>query len=432
MQLDYFIIAVLSILILVMALLHLYENDIFSVETIKKFRRLIYFIMFEVCIDTVFEYLSCSNNTHKLLLYILKAIELSGNTVMPILVLEIFVSKRKRKINDVEKKPEKPKKIEKIRKILLVISWLNIFLMIISMYANFVFYIDENNLYQRGNFLILYVFMLGTSIFLLLYGIVLFSTNTQYIMKGTLFCFFFILGVGMIIRSIFSRTNFDWLCVSIAVLVLLVYYSNITLRIDPLTKLLNRRVYSRLLERINYNTLIIMIDANYLKLTNDTYGHKSGDKTLQLISKLISKAYGKYAYCFRLGGDEFCAILKKGVFDELLEETPNCDAYAMAENFTKILNQLIEKTKTEDKNDYLKYGISQGFAIYYDSTNDPEAPKMSVKEVIELADKMMYVSKQEFKQSISEKVVEQTTISTRGKVLYSIRYPELIESSVQE
>ena len=148
-----------------------------------------------------------------------------------------------------------------------------------------------------------------------------------------------------------------------------------------------------MIERINYSTVVIMIDANNFKAINDNYGHACGDRTLKKLAKAICSAYGQYAYCFRLGGDEFCAILKPGVFEELVEKTENCDAYNMAEKFLGRLDETIAALKDKDK--YLRYGVSQGYGIYYSQTSYPSIEEqIPLEKVIELADKRMYRSKE--------------------------------------
>lgn len=46
---------------------------------------------------------------------------------------------------------------------------------------------------------------------------------------------------------------------------------------------------------------------DHLKQINDIYGHGAGDELLIGAAQSIQKAYGSLGYCFRIGGDEFCA-----------------------------------------------------------------------------------------------------------------------------
>lgn len=85
--------------------------------------------------------------------------------------------------------------------------------------------------------------------------------------------------------------------------------------IDLLTGLYNRRGLEMKLnglfaepEKLGHSA-VVMIDADNLKVINDTYGHEMGDVYLQKVSELISsrKAHGSIAA--RLGGDEFVLFL---------------------------------------------------------------------------------------------------------------------------
>ncbi len=85
--------------------------------------------------------------------------------------------------------------------------------------------------------------------------------------------------------------------------------------IDLLTGLYNRRGLEMKLnglfaepEKLGHSA-VVMIDADNLKVINDTYGHEMGDVYLQKVSELISsrKAHGSIAA--RLGGDVFVLFL---------------------------------------------------------------------------------------------------------------------------
>ena len=84
---------------------------------------------------------------------------------------------------------------------------------------------------------------------------------------------------------------------------------------DPMTGLQNRRAFDEYLEEIeknlnSYNSLLlIFMDVNHLKLINDTHGHNAGDELIIAASRCIEKAFGSNGACFRIGGDEFCAVL---------------------------------------------------------------------------------------------------------------------------
>lgn len=389
-MLNYCVTSLVSIIFLIGCLMHLSENDIFKTKVIKRFRVLIYVIISEIAIDTIFASLE-GRDVARFVLYLLKFSELSLNPIVSWLVFRIFYD---------EKVIKRYPKIRNTEKAMLMSIALNYIVLISGSTARFVFYIDKNNQYQRGDLVLLHVAIIIVTIILLIYAIMKFSNRTQSTMKVTLFAFMMILNTGIVLRALFVKSNYDFLCMAVSVSFLMLYYSHTSLRVDAVTHLLNRQVYQKILETVDYTTIAIVIDANNFKQINDTYGHEAGDRALKQLANAICEAYGKYAYCFRLGGDEFCAILKPGAFDRLIDETPNCDAYSMAEQLMGRLNKIIQDQIRDNPNTYLKDGISQGYGIYYSESNYPDSKEnMTLKKVVKLADKRMYRNKELLKES---------------------------------
>lgn len=84
---------------------------------------------------------------------------------------------------------------------------------------------------------------------------------------------------------------------------------------DPLTGLYNRRGMEQKLSTLFENpkelgsSAIVMIDADDLKVINDTYGHDMGDVYLRSIAESITDAGTKDSVAARMGGDEFVLFL---------------------------------------------------------------------------------------------------------------------------
>lgn len=81
--------------------------------------------------------------------------------------------------------------------------------------------------------------------------------------------------------------------------------------VDSLTGLFNYTAFkymkSRWPERTDW-TYIVM-DINWLKQTNDQYGHRAGDELLCCAARCIREAFYRAEDCFRIGGDEFAVIM---------------------------------------------------------------------------------------------------------------------------
>ncbi|HEX5619855.1 MAG TPA: diguanylate cyclase, partial [Solirubrobacteraceae bacterium] len=57
-------------------------------------------------------------------------------------------------------------------------------------------------------------------------------------------------------------------------------------------------------------TLLLMFDLDGFKSYNDTFGHLAGDQLLTRLGAKLSEAVAAHGTAYRLGGDEFCALLK--------------------------------------------------------------------------------------------------------------------------
>ena len=94
-------------------------------------------------------------------------------------------------------------------------------------------------------------------------------------------------------------------------------------RTDELTALYNRRGLAMYLEQGLSNGGfhgfgLLLIDCDRFKNVNDVYGHLLGDRVLQSVSNILRSLIGSQDFACRLGGDEFCLLLKAATRDEML------------------------------------------------------------------------------------------------------------------
>jgi diguanylate cyclase (GGDEF)-like protein len=85
---------------------------------------------------------------------------------------------------------------------------------------------------------------------------------------------------------------------------------------DPLTGLFNRRYMKNVLDqemertrRTGLPTSLIMIDLDFFKRINDTYGHQAGDEALKWVSLVWRKNLRRIDIPCRYGGEEFAMVL---------------------------------------------------------------------------------------------------------------------------
>ena len=97
-------------------------------------------------------------------------------------------------------------------------------------------------------------------------------------------------------------------------------------RIDPLTKIANRRSFDEFLEfqwkhckRNKLPITIAMIDIDHFKMLNDTYGHQLGDDCLKQIGEALHKVtHRPDDLCARYGGEEFAIIFGETTAEQSL------------------------------------------------------------------------------------------------------------------
>lgn len=95
---------------------------------------------------------------------------------------------------------------------------------------------------------------------------------------------------------------------------------------DSLTGLLNKKETLRILDtelkraqRQAANVSVMMLDLDYFKIINDTYGHQAGDSVLVTAAKLIENHVRGIDYVGRYGGEEMLVVLPATTENESLE-----------------------------------------------------------------------------------------------------------------
>ncbi len=137
---------------------------------------------------------------------------------------------------------------------------------------------------------------------------------------------------------------------------------------DPLTECFNRRfLYQRLKEEYNrcqrQRTPLagIMIDLDYFKKINDTYGHETGDLVLIKLVNVLKISMRNYDILSRYGGEEFFI---------LLSNTDGTSAMIIAER----MRHLVENLVVEAKESMLRITSSFGVSSFekFPFPKDPE------------------------------------------------------------
>ena len=149
---------------------------------------------------------------------------------------------------------------------------------------------------------------------------------------------------------------------------------------DPLTKLPNRRYAMKRLEqewssaeRSHRPLTCMMLDIDYFKVINDTYGHGGGDMVLRNLAKILKGLLRTHDVACRMGGEEFMIICP---------DTDHASAVTVAER----MRSAVERTIFPFGEQAIHITLSIGLA-----TMDGMGPGLD--ELISFADKKLYEAK---------------------------------------
>ena len=150
---------------------------------------------------------------------------------------------------------------------------------------------------------------------------------------------------------------------------------------DPLTQIYNRRAFFEiansffsLAKREKVELSIMILDIDFFKKINDTYGHLTGDKILQHLTKVVQTTLRKSDIFARYGGEEFIILL------------PNTNLDA-AQNVAQKIRLEIERTPSHIDGRDIFITISIGCSSLRQDDS-------SLNEIILRADKALYKAKE--------------------------------------
>ena len=157
---------------------------------------------------------------------------------------------------------------------------------------------------------------------------------------------------------------------------------------DALTSVGSKTAYDIEVEKINEQIAnkeevtfgIAMIDLNYLKNTNDAYGHIAGDEALIKLANVICLTF-KHSPVYRIGGDEFVVILRNNDYK---------NAFKLIDEFNERIQDSIANQKLKKQE---RISAAIGFASY-----NARADKC-VDDVFKRADEKMYCRKRKMKEA---------------------------------
>lgn len=147
---------------------------------------------------------------------------------------------------------------------------------------------------------------------------------------------------------------------------------------DTLTGLFNRRMLFQSGHKLlTHSTAdipvqVAMLDIDFFKKVNDTYGHAGGDEALRLMGRLIQEHFPAPCVTARYGGEEFCILFPAS--------TPSNDIFNQLEAFRITVSQAV----VTSRNAPFGFTVSIGLARHMGDSLD---------EILVRADNMLYEAK---------------------------------------
>lgn len=155
---------------------------------------------------------------------------------------------------------------------------------------------------------------------------------------------------------------------------------------DYLTGLYNRRYMEDSIKRLdtsrNIPLNLMVIDVNGLKLTNDAFGHETGDQLLMKVAGILKKVCRADDIIGRMGGDEFCILF------------PRTD-----EKQAEGIKERIQTAASNLKLDPVVLSLAVGHAA-------KTAPEQDIKAVMTAADNLMYKDKIKYGKVMRSQTIE--------------------------
>ena len=154
---------------------------------------------------------------------------------------------------------------------------------------------------------------------------------------------------------------------------------------DELTSLYNRRYFNQVLEkelrrlgRVGEEITFLMIDIDYFKTYNDTYGHDYGDNALIQVGRVLNDLTNRSSdYAFRLGGEEFGILFYEENAKKSIE-------------YAELIRKSIESLKIEHSGSQVSKYITVSIGLIYEKVDQDLTAKLLYKQ----ADDNLYKAKE--------------------------------------
>lgn len=192
---------------------------------------------------------------------------------------------------------------------------LNTILCLINLSGNgILFFVSEQNVYQRGTYVLVPYLILFFYFIFSLRETDISKKNGLHLKSMSSLAFVAPCIIGTVLQGLCYGITLGWTAAAVAFVHVYQQTQFLNFYTDALSMLYNRRYLDRVLRQVAHsgitNVYGIMIDVNDFKYINDAYGHSAGDRAIQHISSILSQSIASSALAIRYAGDEFILLLR--------------------------------------------------------------------------------------------------------------------------
>ena len=232
------------------------------------------------------------------------------------------------------------KTIKGYKYFIIVPQIFNVTIVLLTPFTDWVFYIDENAIYQRGDFFL--VSTIFTYYYMMIAAGMIFN-NRKGIVREDLILLLIATSIpllGGIIQATIYGTLFIWPSVAFALILLYLFLQQRIIHHDFLTGAWTREsffqyVSQKIATGDHEPCGALYIDLDNLKDINDEHGHQYGDKALKKVVEVTRNTLGHKSIISRLGGDEFIGVIHTDSKDILKDKVADIKAQLVEFNETK-------------------------------------------------------------------------------------------------
>lgn len=261
-------------------------------------------------------------------------------------------------------------------KLLAIPLIINVIISIATYWTGWIFYIDPQGQYFRGDYF--FIQLTINMFYYILLIVAIFINNDDYDSDDIMFLssIFTLPVIAIIIQIAIPKYYLIWVTVALSLMLYYIFLRELQFKFDLTSGIKNRRAFANKMLQLNKskkNTAIVVLDLNDLKKINDSSGHDKGDEIINKSAKILQESFDNVGTPYRIGGDEFSVLCVNSSKDQVEAA------------LDKMQNLLEGYNNTND----LKIVFGYGYHLYTGNEN--------IFEVFESADKKMYQHKAKIK-----------------------------------